>query len=105
MYGEAVITVPPLSISDDEGEHEGKEALDTPAAAGSTLQDKNAQPVPSLDLSRMYSMFYRESPGPQSGVHQSNREPAQQTVPAPAVNTLSFHAAHIVPPATLFCAL
>ena len=88
MYGEAVITVPPLSISDDEDEHEGKEALDTPAAAGRASQDNNARPVPSLELSRMYSMFYRESPGPQSGVPQSNPEPAQQIGPAPAVNTL-----------------
>lgn len=94
MYGEAVITVPPLSISDDEDEHEGKEALDTPAAAGRASQDNNAQLVPSLELSRLYSMFYRESPGPQSGVPQNDPEPAQQIGPAPAVNTLSFLADH-----------
>ncbi len=101
MYGEAIITVPTVNISDDKDDHEGKGS----AAAVRTLQDNDAQPVPSLDISRVFSMFYREGPAPESGIPQRSPEPARQTGPATAVNKFSLLADHIVQSAIFLCAL
>lgn len=70
MYGESVISVPPLSISDDEDEEDGK-AASSHAATGAS---SSAPTVSSLDFSGIYSLFYRESPKPVSRSVQSGAQ-------------------------------
>lgn len=71
MYGESVINVPPLSVSDDEEEEEDSRTASSHAPAGTST---SAQPVSSLDFSGIYSLFYRESPKPKSQSVQSTAE-------------------------------
>ncbi len=83
MYGESVISVPPLSISDDEEDHE--EAASSHDAAGGS---SSAQPVSRLDFSSVYSLFYRESPKPESQSQQSRAGHSGQSSEATTANPL-----------------
>ena len=86
MYGESVISVPPLSISDDEEDHEeDSKATSSHDAAGSS---SSAQPVGRLDFSSMYSLFYRESPKPESQSQQSRTDHLGQSSEATTANPL-----------------
>ncbi len=92
MYGESVISVPPLSTSDDEDEQsERSKATSSHDAAGasSSSAPNNAGPVSSLDFSGLYSMFYRESPKPtQTQSPQGGSETPQQSSQATTANPL-----------------
>ena len=83
MYGESVISVPPLGISDDQKEDSKAASSDDAAGASSSTQ-----PVGRLDFSSMYSLFYRESPtaerSPQSGAAHSGQS-SQTTTANPPV--------------------
>ena len=83
MYGESVISVPPLSVSDDEDEDsKAASSRDAAGASGST------QPVSRLDFSSMYSLFYRESPKPEGCSAQSGAEHSGQSSQTTTANPL-----------------
>ena len=87
MYGESVISVPPLSISDDEEDDEAdsKAASSHDAAASSS----SAQPVSRLDFSSVYSLFYRNSPEPDSQSQQGRTEQSGRSSETTTANPLA----------------
>lgn len=93
FYGESVIDVPPLSISDDEEEDStvGASHNAAGAAGSSSSHDASAQPASGIDFSSMYSMFYRNSPVPQTRPAQSSPQDAQPSIQHTTDNPLVTH--------------